>query len=90
VRLAVELELENHGSMPWTLAGAMLTGPREWKVLGVWTREPIAPGETNPVMVEVEVTEASARGTFTLKLWGQEGGGSEVFEGVTFPDTALR
>jgi hypothetical protein len=30
--------------------------------------------------------EEVARGTFTLKWWGQEGGGGgEFFDGVTFP-----
>jgi hypothetical protein len=34
----------------------------------------------------VEVPEGAARGTFTLKWWGQEAGsGSEHFDGVTFP-----
>jgi len=33
----------------------------------------------------VEATESEARGTFTLKLWSQEGGRSELFDGVTFP-----
>jgi len=31
------------------------------------------------------MTEEEARGTFTLKLWGQEGGTGELFDGVTFP-----
>jgi uncharacterized protein (TIGR02268 family) len=88
VRLAVEQELHNNGSTPWTPAGAVLLGPRraEAKVLGVWPLEPIAPTSSNRVVVEVEVTEEAARGTFTLKLWSQEGGGrGELFDGVTFP-----
>jgi uncharacterized protein (TIGR02268 family) len=88
VRLAVEQELHNTGDMPWTLAGAMLVGPRgeEWKALAVWPREPIPPGRKRRVVVEVEVTEAEARGTFTLKLWSQEDSGRvELFDGVTFP-----
>jgi uncharacterized protein (TIGR02268 family) len=88
VRLAVTQRLRNHGSTPWTPGGAVLVGPKgeEWKVLGVWTREPIAPGKRLSVGVEVEVTEEAARGTFTLKWWGQEAGsGSEHFDGVTFP-----
>jgi hypothetical protein len=59
-RLAVDQELQNTGSTPWTLAGA--------------------------VLVEVEVPEQEARGTFTLKLWSQEDSGRvELFDGVTFP-----
>ncbi|OJT26232.1 hypothetical protein BO221_07825 [Archangium sp. Cb G35] len=88
VRLAVELSLMNNGSTPWTPAGAVLVGPdgMEWKALGVSPLEPIAPGELGRVGVEVETTEEAARGVFNLKLWGQEAsGGSEFFDGVTFP-----
>jgi hypothetical protein len=88
VRLAVELDLRNTGSTPWTLAGAVLVGPQgvEWKVLGVWQREPIAPGKSGSIGMEVEMTEEEARGAFTLKLWSQEAsGGGEFFDGVIFP-----
>jgi uncharacterized protein (TIGR02268 family) len=88
VRLAVELELKNTGSTPWTPAGAVLVGPRgvEWKVLGMWPLKPMAPGKKLRFGVEVETEEAEARGTFTLKLWNQEaGGGGEFFDDVTFP-----
>jgi uncharacterized protein (TIGR02268 family) len=88
VRLAVAQELRNHGSTPWTPGGAVLVGPKgeEWKALGVWPLEPIAPGKTRQVVVEVEMAEEEARGTFTLKLWSQEAsGGGEFFDGVTFP-----
>jgi uncharacterized protein (TIGR02268 family) len=88
VRLAVEQELRNTGDTPWTLAGAVLVGPRgeEWKALAVWPLEPIPPGKTQRVVVEVEVPENAARGPFTLKLWSQERSGEvELFDGVTFP-----
>jgi len=88
VRLAVEQELHNTGDTPWTLAGAVLVGPNgeEWKALAVWPLEPIAPGKKQQVVVEVEAPEEAVRGSFTLKLWSQEGDGeAELFEGVTFP-----
>ena len=88
VRLAVVQELHNNGRTPWTPAGAVLVGRRgeEWKALGVWPLEPLFPGEKYRLMVEVECTEEAARGTFTLKLWSQEGGArGELFDGVTFP-----
>jgi uncharacterized protein (TIGR02268 family) len=87
VRLALKQEVRNTGTRPWTPAGAVLMGPRhtEWKALGVWPLEPIPPGKMSPVVLEVEVTEEEARGTFTLKLWSQEGGTGEFFDGVTFP-----
>ncbi len=88
VRLAVVQELHNNGRTPWTPAGAVLVGPRgeEWKALGVWSSKRIAPGKKQRVVVEVEAPEEAARGTFTLKLWSQEGGArGEFFDGVTFP-----
>jgi len=88
VRLAVEQVLENTGSTPWTLAGAVLVGPegKEWKALAVWSLGPLAPGKKQRVVVGVEVPEQEARGTFTLKLWSQEGGArGELFDGVSFP-----
>jgi uncharacterized protein (TIGR02268 family) len=88
VRLAVEQELRNTGDTPWTLAGAVLVGPqgKEWKALAVWPLEPIAAGKTQRVVVEMEAPEDEARGTFTLKLWSQQGGDrAELFDGVTFP-----
>jgi uncharacterized protein (TIGR02268 family) len=88
VRLVVVQDLHNNGKTAWTPAGAVLLGPQgeEWKALGVWSLMPIAPGKTSRVVVEVEATEEQARGTFTLKLWNQEGGGRvELFDGVTFP-----
>ncbi|MCY1072903.1 DUF2381 family protein [Archangium lansingense] len=87
VRLVVKQELWNHGSTPWTPAGAVLVSPKgvEWKALDMWTREPIPPGKSQVVGVEVEMTEEAARGTFTLKLWSQDGSAGELFDGVTFP-----
>ncbi len=87
VRLAVEQEVQNTGTRPWMPTGAVLMGPRnkEWKALGVWPLEPIPPGKTLRIGVELEMTEEEARGTFTLKLWSQDGGTGEFFDGVTFP-----
>ena len=92
VRLAVEQELHNTGDTPWTLAGAVLVGPQgeEWKALAMWPLEPIPPEKRQRVVVEVEAPEETARGSFSLKLWSQEGGGgAEFFDGVTFPAPAL-
>ncbi|HYO65222.1 MAG TPA: DUF2381 family protein [Archangium sp.] len=88
VRLAVELELQNNGSTPWTLAGAVLVGPHgvEWKTFGVWQLKPVAPREKGSIGVEFEMKAEEARGTFILKIWGQEASdGGEFFDGVTFP-----
>jgi uncharacterized protein (TIGR02268 family) len=88
VRLAVDQELWNNGKTPWTPTGAALVGRKhmELKVLGVWPMEPIPPGQKRRVVVEAEATESEARGTFTLKLWGQEDTARvELFDGVMFP-----
>ncbi|KFA87860.1 DUF2381 family protein [Archangium violaceum] len=87
VRLAVEQRLRNLGSTPWTPAGAVLVGAKgeEWKVLGWGPLEPVVPGKEGRLMVEVEMTEEAARGTFTLKLWREDGGTAEFFDGITFP-----
>jgi uncharacterized protein (TIGR02268 family) len=88
VRLAVEQELTNMGTTPWTPAGAALVGPNhtELKALSVWPMEPIPPGQKRQVVVEMEAPESAARGSFTLKSWGQEDAARvEHFDGVTFP-----
>ena len=87
-RVAVEVELKNMGTTPWTPVGAALVGPNG-KVLGqptVWLLEPIAPGWKQRVVVEVEATGEEAQGTFTLKLWAQGGADASVLlDGVMFP-----
>ncbi|HYO66615.1 MAG TPA: DUF2381 family protein [Archangium sp.] len=87
VRMAVQQQVRNTGTRPWTPAGAVLMGPpnTEWRALGVGPLVPIAPGAMRSVGAEVEVPEEAARGTFTLKLWSQDGGPGEFFDGVTFP-----
>jgi hypothetical protein len=56
------------------------------KVLRVWPTEPLAPGATwQRVVVEAEVTEAQARGRFTLSLWQEDEPPSVSLDGVMFP-----
>jgi len=58
----------------------MLTG------LTVWPLEPIPPGMSRRIVVELNATESEARGTYTLKLWaGEAGAGGVNVDGVTFP-----
>jgi len=87
-RVAVEVELMNNGTTPWAPVGAALVGPNG-KVLGqptVWLLVPIAPGEKQRVVVEVDATGEEAQGHFTLKLWAQGGADASVLlDGVTFP-----
>jgi uncharacterized protein (TIGR02268 family) len=86
-QVAVELELENRGTQPWTVEGAELVGkkgtrPRGLEVLPV---APILPGEIVRVTLVAEATKGEVQGPFILKL-GEAGGPRTVtLRGVTFP-----
>jgi uncharacterized protein (TIGR02268 family) len=87
-RLAVELEVENTGPQPWTMdekADLVSTEGARLRVLGVWPREPLAPGHARRLFVEAEATEAQARGTFRLVLGEAGGARTLTVRGVTFP-----
>jgi hypothetical protein len=64
----------------WWGLEAALTG------LTVWPLEPIPPGTSRRIVVELDAAESEARGTYTLKLWaGEAGAGGVNVDGVTFP-----
>ncbi|WP_434380580.1 DUF2381 family protein [Melittangium boletus] len=86
-RVAVEVELRNLGAVAWTPSGAALVGERREELTGltVWPLEPIPPGRSRRVVVELDAVESEVRGTFTLKLWAEAGVGSVILDGVTFP-----
>jgi uncharacterized protein (TIGR02268 family) len=85
VRLAVKLSLRSLGTRPWTPAHAELVGQGgRWKV-EVWPPEPLAPGATLDVLVEVELAQSAARGPYLLKLWDESGTRMASLSGVTFP-----
>jgi uncharacterized protein (TIGR02268 family) len=76
------------GMQPWKAARAELVGPgrRTLRVHPPWQREPLRYGvEGNRVVIEADATEAETRGSFTLKVWGEDGARSIVLTGVTFP-----
>ncbi|WP_375768004.1 DUF2381 family protein [Archangium gephyra] len=84
--VALEMEVSNVSTQPWTAAGAVLVGEdgTRRKVLRVWPLEPIAPGaKSQRVVVEAEAPEAQGR--FTLLLWQDGEPPSVSLEGVTFP-----
>jgi len=86
--VALTLEVDNVSSRPWRAAGASLVGEGGMRlnVLRVWPTEPLAPGATwRRVVVESEVTEAQARGRFTLSLWQEGEPPSVSLDGVMFP-----
>jgi hypothetical protein len=41
--------------------------------------------ESFRVVIEAEATEQEARGSFTLKVWNEDGTRSLILSGVTFP-----
>ncbi|OJH33954.1 hypothetical protein BON30_46315 [Cystobacter ferrugineus] len=94
-RVAVEVSLENPSTEPWTVAGAVLRGPRGelLKPLPLWPLEPILPMDPQQergrraghVVVEVLATEKEARGTYTLTLWDAERKRTVTLGNVTFP-----
>jgi uncharacterized protein (TIGR02268 family) len=87
-RVAVEVELRNLGMVARTPSGAALVGAKREELTGltVWPVEPIPPGESLRIVVELNAAEREVRGTYTLKLWTEEAGtGSVSLDGVTFP-----
>ena len=82
----MEVDLRNPGTKPWTLAGAVLRGPKgeELTPLPKGTPVSILPGLPGRVMVEFEATTKQARGTYTLTLRDADGR-SVILENVTFP-----
>jgi uncharacterized protein (TIGR02268 family) len=85
-RVAVELDLMNPGTKPWTLAGALLRGAKgeEMAPLPEGTPVSILPGSPGRIMVEFEATTKQARGAYTLTLWDADGR-SIILENMTFP-----
>jgi uncharacterized protein (TIGR02268 family) len=88
-RVAVVLWLRPAlGMQPWQAARAELVGPgrRMLRVHSPWQREPLRDGvEDKRVVIEADATEAETRGSFTLKVWNEDGTRSIVLTGVTFP-----
>jgi uncharacterized protein (TIGR02268 family) len=87
LRVAVAMVMENPGTEPWTAKdAALLVGKgHDVKEAKMWQLTPIPPGQTGLVMVETELLAQEARGTFTLKLWDENGGRLVTLGGVTFP-----
>jgi len=76
--------MDNPDTAPWTAKdAALLVG--KGQDMKQWQLAPIPPGQTGLVMVETELLAHEARGTFTLKLWDENGGRPVTLGGVTFP-----
>ncbi|MCY1080976.1 DUF2381 family protein [Archangium lansingense] len=92
-RIAVEVELENPGTEPWTAVGAVLRGPKGevLKPLPLWQSQPLLPAEPGNkiqrgrVVVEVLASQTEARGTYTLTLWDADQKRTVILGNVTFP-----
>jgi uncharacterized protein (TIGR02268 family) len=86
-RVLLELVLANPaGAEPWTVQGAILRGPRgEVLKASVWQAEPIPPGDSRRVLIEVIAPKEKIRGAFILKLW-EDGTRTLTFGNITFPE----
>jgi uncharacterized protein (TIGR02268 family) len=88
-RVAVELTLEpTQGMPPWRAVKAELLGPgrRSLRVKPPWQREPLRfDVEDKRVVVEADTTDEELQGSFTLKLWNEDGTRSLLVTGVSFP-----
>ncbi|REG32993.1 uncharacterized protein (TIGR02268 family) [Archangium gephyra] len=84
--VAAEVWLRNSGPEPWRVAGGSLVDARGVEMKGLKFRqdEEIAPGQLQPVIVEVDASYAQARGELTLTLW-DERGRTITLPKVTFP-----
>jgi uncharacterized protein (TIGR02268 family) len=86
-RVALQLKLTNESARSWLTAGAELvsaSGAR-WKAT-VWQEAPVEPNARRKrVVVEAELPETEARGSFLLELWEEGKTRSVTFGGVSFP-----
>ncbi|MFY0525973.1 DUF2381 family protein [Archangium gephyra] len=86
-RVAMELWVTSGDALPWTAAGAELVsedGARH--TLSVWQGTPILAGaEMQRVVLEAELPEAEAQGSFSVELWEEGRTRSVTFGGVSFP-----
>lgn len=86
-RVAVELWGLSVDTQPWTAAGAELVSENGARhPLSVWQEAPIVAGtKARRVVVEAELPEAVARGSFSVELWEEGRTRLVTFGGVSFP-----
>ncbi|MGZ3458948.1 MAG: DUF2381 family protein [Archangium sp.] len=85
-RMAVRFELTNGGAAPWMPRGAKLVGPKgEELKASAWPPEPIYPGKSRLLYVEVQAANVQTVGPFVLKLWEADGSRIVTLGNVTFP-----
>jgi uncharacterized protein (TIGR02268 family) len=86
-RVAVALELANPRAQPWQAESASLKDKAgsPLRMVRVWQRPTVVPGEPNRVVVEAEADPTEARGPFTLSLWEAGGKRAIILGNVTFP-----
>lgn len=86
-RVAMELWVRSGDALPWTAAGAELVSENGARhTLSVWQEAPILAGaEMQRVVLEAELPEAEAQGSFSVELWEEGRTRSVTFGGVSFP-----
>jgi len=86
MRVAVTMRTRNMGTQPWRVHEAALVGKgQEARKVKVWPLAPILPDQEVLLVLETELLEEEARGTFVLKLWDASGSRLVTVGNVTFP-----
>ncbi|WP_224363552.1 DUF2381 family protein [Hyalangium versicolor] len=87
VAIVLWLEVPD-GIQPWRAVSAELVG-RDHRALRVqhpWQSTPLTFGSKEQrVVIEAEATEEETQGSFTLKVWGEDGTRNLIISGITFP-----
>ena len=86
-KVAVLVELENpDGAAPWTAQGAKLVGAKGEELKGsVWPPEPVRPGKSRILFIEVQPEDVQTVGPFVLKIWEVDGPRIVTLGNMTFP-----
>jgi uncharacterized protein (TIGR02268 family) len=84
-RAGVRLVLANLDDKEWTPQGAVLVGPKGQELEARFVPRTFAPGETHPLFLEVEASDAQFVGPFVLKVW-EEGRRAVTVGNVSFPE----
>jgi uncharacterized protein (TIGR02268 family) len=88
VRLVVEVLVASTGlEKPWMAAGASWQSPSGERLEPFWVlqSQPLEPGESEQVWVEVPVPSQGAIGPFTLEVWDSERTRTFTLKGLRMP-----
>ena len=85
-RMLMRVELKNDGTASWMAQGAKLVGPKGEELKGsMWPPEPVLPGNSLTLFIEVRAENVQTVGPFVLKLWEADGPRIVTLANITFP-----